>query len=678
MVAPRVAPSVLIAVLVGATAVTAAGAAPPTPQWVVPPIHVGDLGKYVSGDDELRFRFLEEDFAQRDGSVVRALTLQQERTDRPGWSPREPERAKAWFHDGTWIGSSRTVGGAAAPPSFLYVLGGALVSRGHGYFEEFETQYSSPTTLCGLVNSAQGQTMPQMLDVPGCGRVPADATRQVSYRSDDVALTLNAHYPVPTTIVEDGRTWRLVSFARGAAPPSSGQGASVGSAIAYAPGSIPDESGIEHPFPLSQALAFAFEAPVSNPLKEFFAEHPGAYLATAASQEFTEDGRRRHNWTLTATDGTDAIGVVIAQAPQADDGLLPTGSLPIGRLTSAASPDIREVPPDDRPYPGATAIRPPFATLASLTRRWEAAVPDATQLDGAQAWGFTVDCQATCDEATTRTWIGVNQLREVVTTANPEGTVLDYFNFYAHIEDILEVDAGGGSLRRLHTEWAYQDQVSVRDQPIVVREESNEAQPARAAPAPAWAFPKGQATVGLGLVGILAGLLYYFWPALKTSAFSLLRWSPGSTEPAARANLRLAISASPGIHFQELRRRTGQASGALRHHLDVLIQDGSVVVHGQGGYRCFFPARGTDRHLMASASALKASSARRMLHGIVEAGALNMVAAAASAGVTPGAATHHALRLEEAGLVTRCKVGRSIELRPTPLARQALHATVGP
>ncbi len=688
--------AIVIAVAIAAAGVAASGTQGGEEHQpsllVVPPVKAGDQGNYTSEGHELRFRFAQAPWIAADGAIHEGLALAQERTDisvfvsyMTGRPIEHPSRLRVWLDGDTFSTGMQNIGGGGSAAGVANVADPA--ERGifkNWTYELFETRYdASVAPMCGLVHSLQGQaiTPHATLTAPGCGSMTLDAGAKDGdgadsgqttawFYGDGVRLELDARFSVPATIVAGGKTWSLDSFENGGGPIQASS-SKTRPALEYTTGVLPDESGIEHPFPLSVALSQAL-GPVPNTLSDFLAED-GAYLAQADFLETVQGGERRRVWTLTASDGAQAVAVTVTQ--ESGPGDEPDAGLPVqGPVAPLAT--IADATAAARPYPTSDRTEFPFARLASFADRWETTASNHSRAAGFSGWGFAVVCGDTCADARTQTWMGVDERRAVLTCQglSREGAC-QYLDFVV-IQDRVTVDDTGHLLLRKSSDWSMRDQVAIDYQGIVLQHGGNHSGFASGAGqfagAPQWGFPSAATTASLTLLGILSGLAYYLWPSIKEGALAFLRTTQAPPENAIRIEVRHAIEASPGIHFHALRRTTSKAAGTLRHHLRVLEETGEIVAHQQGGYKCYFPARGTSRHLIAGAGALKAPSARRMLHGIVQAGHLSMGEAAVFAGLTPSTATHHALRLEDAGLVTRIRAGRTIELRPTGAAAAAL------
>lgn len=662
----RAALSILVGAVVAASGVLASSTAQTSDTspagFTVPPIHVGDQGKYRSGEAELAFRFDQEEFAAANGAMRRTLVLTAE---------SEGRQTRHWIEGDVPVAVQVSLGGGGSGSGTSV---GNVSVLGLAFYHATQTVYGGgQEPFCGLLV----QILPATGRAPGCG----DGLDEIKgspgvYQSPQARVTLSPTLPVASHVVSGAVEWELVAFQRGAAP-FAPAGPGTPTSVAFAPGRVPDEAGSNHPFPLSRALLLAVDLPVPNALNTFLRDHQGAYLASAAFQETVEPAQRTHAWTLVAFDGADQVAVVVEQtAPQADD---PPVTLQFGtglQVPTLPVPVVSEVPAPDRPYPAPSADRPPFATLASLEARWTAAAPPSARLDGVNAYGFDILCGSDCSHARTETWIGIDRIRSHQLPQPPICLTLacDY-NRWVWVVERLAVDDSGATVSRMHSDWILYDEASGPIVgPLVVGEERQQAAPPahdHRGEASMWFAPSGAVAAGAGLLGLLSAAVCYLWPQLKGALLAI--WRPTRDHPT-RERLKAAIAAEPGIHFHALRRLTGIAAGTLRHHLRVLEQEGVIVAHAAAGFRCFTLARGTARSLGTAAPALKSASARRILEGVVRSPPLTMQAAAELAGLDPSTATHHVQRLHEAGLVTRQRSGRSIHLMPTRSSEEALAA----
>lgn len=204
------------------------------------------------------------------------------------------------------------------------------------------------------------------------------------------------------------------------------------------------------------------------------------------------------------------------------------------------------------------------------------------------------------------------------------------------------------------------------------------AAPAIAASAPApqsLAVPAAAAVVvAAAAVGVMR---FRIWGGLLL-LFSRLGGAEISGHPV-RGRLLDLLQAEPGLHFQELVRRSGSAAGAVSHHLRVLCGAGLVRQQRAGPFVQYYlphpgPPPGPGRLLLRSAVA------RRVLLAAVEPG-LNIATLAARAAASDRTVAYHLKRFARHGLVDLVPEGNAVRVHLTAtglmLAGQA-RATEGP
>jgi hypothetical protein len=126
---------------------------------------------------------------------------------------------------------------------------------------------------------------------------------------------------------------------------------------------------------------------------------------------------------------------------------------------------------------------------------------------------------------------------------------------------------------------------------------------------------------------------------------------PDAVHPKRRALMQV-IEATPGAHFTELQRRTGQSASSTQHHLRKLLESGSIREVKANGYACYF-AKGGSSQWAGVAPLLRAPGARKLLHTAAEKPGLVQLHLARAAGIQPSTASYHMQKLTEAGLVSR-------------------------
>lgn len=172
-------------------------------------------------------------------------------------------------------------------------------------------------------------------------------------------------------------------------------------------------------------------------------------------------------------------------------------------------------------------------------------------------------------------------------------------------------------------------------------------------PQSSWMFPEAAAASGLGTLGIIAGFLYYFKPAL----FGLFSRGDTLLEHPARAQIASVIRDQPGLHFQAIRRETNMANGTVRHHLSLLQRANHVSQIKALGKSCYFP-RGQREQDMLLAIALKTPGAGDILRALGE-DTLSVSDLATRVGASRSTTSHHVARLNDLDLVTVARRGRT-------------------
>ncbi|MCA1818642.1 MAG: winged helix-turn-helix transcriptional regulator [Thermoplasmatota archaeon] len=156
-----------------------------------------------------------------------------------------------------------------------------------------------------------------------------------------------------------------------------------------------------------------------------------------------------------------------------------------------------------------------------------------------------------------------------------------------------------------------------------------------------------------GALAMLAGAIYWLWPALKAgplALFSRVRGEDLLKNPL-RAEIHQRIEAEPGLHHQALVRALGRAHGTVEHHLRKLVE-GGLVARVQGkGYTCYFPKGRLDYRAMAAAPFLKSPVARSILDNVRRKPGIRTGELARALAVAPATIHYHVERLRGAGLI---------------------------
>ncbi len=175
-----------------------------------------------------------------------------------------------------------------------------------------------------------------------------------------------------------------------------------------------------------------------------------------------------------------------------------------------------------------------------------------------------------------------------------------------------------------------------------------------------------KAASGAGALGILAGLLYYFWPALKSGAvfglFSRVESSAVAQHPMRRRILD-AVAAEPGIHHNALCRKTDIGSGAMFHHVGKLTAAGELVMRSDGHYRCYFlPA--TSKADVARGLTVRSDGAQAVLDAVLASPGATAPEVAQSCGIRLSTAQYHMGKLAAAGLLHPVRDRRVVRFHP--------------
>lgn len=478
--------------------------------------------------------------------------------------------------------------------------------------------------------------------------------------------------------LSDGRLFTLerTAWARGAEEyprhePPEGTSRAV-PIVPLVPGRRLDDEGLGGELPLSRAYAAAEIAPRSTArqgfgafalgstqpsVAEWLAAHPSGYLADASRSESTDwYGQTNPSWRLLWVDGDDWLGKMVSWEPSHEDPF------------SAHFPDVagRRLVVMDY-YPASTEQMP--AKLATYPAHPEdVALPFATEVaarylesaPGASItnYGFRYLCADDCTTATSYVYAG-----ETVSTIDPKFSAAGGTSTFVS----LVVDDEGRALQRY-------TQVTEPQTVLGLGAPTPDETPTAQGPslASVWDLPDTRAAAtGISLVAVLAGALYYFWPAVKgaTGLGLFSRIEDGKVlEHPTRRRIHDAIASEPGIHFQALSRKADIGRGALEHHLRKLAAAGIVTVRRAPGFTCYFLKGTIDRHLLHAAPALRTEGSRAVLQAVAANPGASSRDLAAALGISPSTASYHLKRLELAGLVAP---GEKSGVRVTPLGSQA-------
>jgi predicted transcriptional regulator len=84
-----------------------------------------------------------------------------------------------------------------------------------------------------------------------------------------------------------------------------------------------------------------------------------------------------------------------------------------------------------------------------------------------------------------------------------------------------------------------------------------------------------------------------------------------------RAQVKLIVSLSPGIHLRKLQKLLGASFSTTRYHVENLERDGEIVRSKEGKYDRLYPA-GTAEGMKAVYAVLQSKTARKVLGTLAE------------------------------------------------------------
>ncbi|MHB8633352.1 MAG: winged helix-turn-helix transcriptional regulator [Thermoplasmatota archaeon] len=417
---------------------------------------------------------------------------------------------------------------------------------------------------------------------------------------------------------------------------------------------VPDEAGIQHPFPASAAITAA----QTNPNGQVFGRVLGGGYVTFLDYRDSRNGDTiDRSWDISAYDGTENASVTVTQhtAPVETNNPLPvpTPSLPTQAPRNQTTITVRAT--SDRgggPWPAPSLAPQAMPTVASMLRRWHDFASNEYATTAPNAWGLRIGCLgAPCNAAGVyvERWAGV-QSERAWTNVTP---VLG--NPQTERIDLSSILTESDNSQRGH-------EVTLNEQTYTWH--NSAPAPERNTPPPstgqltiirgsAWVFPATGVAEGGALAGLLAGLAFLFWPAAKGGFIGLFsRHAPAQVpEHPERSRMLQAIEANPGVHVRELGRILGRGRSPTEHHLAKLREAGAVRIVDAGGYRCVFP-RTTDARVLAGAGATRTEAAQRILASIKVHPGVGVRELARVLDLSPSTVHHHLQRLRAGGLVS--------------------------
>ena len=421
-----------------------------------------------------------------------------------------------------------------------------------------------------------------------------------------------------------------------------------------------DDSDVTHPFPLSEAFARAKTEGGFDDLRDFLKAHPNAYTASAHYTEEERDQTLQRIWAIVVSDGTESLHLRVHETEDIHHPALPEAVLELNRRHSFTSEKKESADGSRLDYPRIETLPPTLPTAASIMAR----AGDYLQGSDLNSWGFDTWCKEDdCATALVSVSAGIRFVRDNQ-LVHREPTLLPLVDinktavsFYMNADQDGNVNA---IVMGQSTESHSTEVTSVAMMPAGVDQDVKGSLPS---PQSRMAWIEPQQAAGAGLAALLAGILYWLWPALKgglLGLFSRLR-EPELLESPQRRRIMDLVEAQPGIHFKELLRQSGIPNGSLVHHVGQLQKAGLLVAKPSNGYTCYFPRGPADAE---RAAILKADGARQVLAAVQASPGLSGLEVAHLTGLQPSTVNYHAKRLADAGLLSPVRDGRAVRLHP--------------
>jgi len=126
-----------------------------------------------------------------------------------------------------------------------------------------------------------------------------------------------------------------------------------------------------------------------------------------------------------------------------------------------------------------------------------------------------------------------------------------------------------------------------------------------------------------------------------------------------RKKIYRTINRNPGLHFRELQRRTKIATGSLQYHLEFLQKRHLIRSDKQGKFVRYYSIRGKQLGEQQQVmNLLRQESLRKIILLLLTKKRANNEKIAAAVDLSPSTVSWHMLKLVEAGVVEKRRVGR--------------------
>lgn len=410
----------------------------------------------------------------------------------------------------------------------------------------------------------------------------------------------------------------------------------------------PDEAGIDHPFPLSEAFEIVRLDPHGG--ATWSLEHPDAVVTSAWHHMMRFDHSEEHWWIMTLDDGEESIQ---AWASKRLQGPANGTQTPIYH-SGTDEPVVSHFDPDRLPD------RTP--TVDGLLERHAASAPGPAE--GVHTWSFDTWCGA--DGCTIHFTAG-KKMWDTTGHIHPFSGVLPVEDRRSALwQSAITTDMTGRASMLYHmsyeatTTWSGQSVQEPAREPIRTQ---SVGQPLPTPTAIIWIPPDTGTVAGAGFVALLLGAAYR--GLMQVGAFPLFSRiaKDKALDHPVRERIHSAVVATPGIHLRQAARRTDTKVGTVRYHVRKLVECGLLRRERHGGYVCLFPGEESRAIVLAAASATKSDGARRILAALETEDAPTITSLAEATGLTKQVVSRHVANMTRAGLVDKTTEGRTVRVR---------------
>lgn len=134
---------------------------------------------------------------------------------------------------------------------------------------------------------------------------------------------------------------------------------------------------------------------------------------------------------------------------------------------------------------------------------------------------------------------------------------------------------------------------------------------------------------------------------------------PGSLELEARRRIFNCITESPGLHFREIQRRTGLATGSTDYHIHFLHKNGLIRTERDKNYVRYYPlTKNWSEEEKETLNLLRNTKMRHILIFLLEKKRSTPLKIAESTGISVSTLSWYLKQLKEKNIISEKKKGR--------------------